>query len=66
MQRDWKKEPRLPALDARRRTHEQGTEEARLSLRRPHDVLRRLTQAAGLVNDHGPECFRYAQVRKLL
>jgi DNA-3-methyladenine glycosylase I len=24
-----------------------------------------LMQAAGLVNDHVPQCFRYAQVRKL-
>jgi len=64
MQRNWKRDPDIPA----------STSEATLMSK---ELKRRgfrfvgpttcyaLMQAAGLVNDHNPKCFRYAEVRKL-
>ncbi len=64
LQRDWKRDPNVPA----------STREATLMSK---ELKRRgfrfvvpttcysLMQAAGLVNDHIPKCFRYAKVRTL-
>jgi DNA-3-methyladenine glycosylase I len=64
LQRDWEHDPNVPA----------STREAALMSK---DLKKRgfrfvgpttcysLMQAAGLVNDHVPNCFRYAAVRKL-
>jgi len=51
-------------LDARGHAHEQRVEKARLSLVGPTTCYS-LMQAAGLVNDHSPKCFRYAEIRQL-
>jgi DNA-3-methyladenine glycosylase I len=64
LQRDWKKDPTIPA----------STPDAELMSKQLKKIGFRfvgpttcyaLMQAAGLVNDHDPKCFRYAQVRKL-
>jgi DNA-3-methyladenine glycosylase I len=64
LQRDWAHEPNVPA----------STREATLMSK---ELKRRgfrfvgpttcysLMQAAGLVNDHSPKCFRYAEIRQL-
>jgi DNA-3-methyladenine glycosylase I len=64
MQRDWTRDPHVPASTP---------EAARMSKELKRRGFRfvgpttcyALMQAAGLVNDHSPDCFRFAQVRRL-
>jgi DNA-3-methyladenine glycosylase I len=64
LQRDWKRDPQIPASTP---------EAARMSKELKKRGFRfvgpttcyALMQAGGLVNDHSPQCFRYAEVRAM-
>ena len=64
LQRDWTVDPHIPAS-----TREAALMSKELKIRGFRFVgpttCYSLMQAAGLVNDHHPECFRYAEVRSL-
>jgi DNA-3-methyladenine glycosylase I len=63
-QRDWKKEPRLPGSTPDAELMSKALKKRGFRFVGPTTCYS-LMQAAGLVNDHDPKCFRYAVVRKL-
>jgi DNA-3-methyladenine glycosylase I len=63
-QHDWKKEPRLPASTGDAGLMSKALKKLGFRFVGPTTCYS-LMQAAGLVNDHDPKCFRYAEVREL-
>jgi DNA-3-methyladenine glycosylase I len=61
-QHDWKKEPRVPASTREAELMSKELKKRGFRFVGPTTCYA-LMQAAGLVNDHDPKCFRYAQVR---
>jgi DNA-3-methyladenine glycosylase I len=64
LQRDWKHDPNIPASSAEATLMSKELKKRGFRFVGPTTCYA-LMQAAGLVNDHDPKCFRYAQVRKL-
>ncbi|MGB8197369.1 MAG: DNA-3-methyladenine glycosylase I [Acidimicrobiales bacterium] len=63
-QHDWKKEPRLPGSTPDAELMSKALKKRGFRFVGPTTCYS-LMQAAGLVNDHDPKCFRYADVRRL-
>lgn len=63
-QRDWKNDPVLPASTREAELMSKELKKRGFRFVGPTTCYS-LMQAAGLVNDHDPKCFRYAEVRKL-
>jgi DNA-3-methyladenine glycosylase I len=63
-QRDWKREPAIPASTPEAASMSKELKKRGFRFVGPTTCYA-LMQAAGLVNDHHPTCFRYAEVRKL-
>ena len=64
MQRDWKRDPHLPASTPVATLMSKELKKRGFRFVGPTTCYS-LMQAGGLVNDHVPQCFRYAEVRKL-
>jgi DNA-3-methyladenine glycosylase I len=64
LQRDWKNDPRLPASTPESALMSKGLKKLGFRFVGPTTCYS-LMQAAGLVNDHHPTCFRYAEVSNL-
>jgi DNA-3-methyladenine glycosylase I len=64
LQRDWKHDPSIPASTPEATLMSKELKKRGFRFVGPTTCYA-LMQAAGLVNDHDPTCFRYAQVRKL-
>jgi DNA-3-methyladenine glycosylase I len=64
LQRDWMHDPNIPASSAEATLMSKELKKRGFRFVGPTTCYA-LMQAAGLVNDHDPKCFRYAQVRKL-
>jgi DNA-3-methyladenine glycosylase I len=64
MQRNWKKEPHLPSSTREAELMSKELKKRGFRFVGPTTCYS-LMQAAGLVNDHIPKCFRYAEVRSL-
>jgi DNA-3-methyladenine glycosylase I len=63
-QRDWAHDPHVPASTPEAALMSKELKKRGFRFVGPTTCYS-LMQAAGLVNDHIPQCFRYAQVRKL-
>jgi DNA-3-methyladenine glycosylase I len=64
LQRDWKKDPELPPSTREAELMSKELKKGGFRFVGPTTCYS-LMQAAGLVNDHIPKCFRYAEVRTL-
>jgi DNA-3-methyladenine glycosylase I len=64
MQRNWKRDPDIPASTPEATLMSKALKKHGFRFVGPTTCYA-LMQAAGLVNDHNPECFRYAEVKKL-
>jgi DNA-3-methyladenine glycosylase I len=63
-QHDWKHDPGIPASTPEAALMSKELKKHGFRFVGPTTCYA-LMQAAGLVNDHSPQCFRYAQVRRL-
>jgi DNA-3-methyladenine glycosylase I len=64
LQRDWKRDPQVPATTREAELMSKELKKRGFRFVGPTTCYA-LMQAAGLVNDHVPTCFRYAEVRTL-
>lgn len=64
LQRDWTRDPHVPASTPAAVRMSKELKKRGFRFVGPTTCYS-LMQAAGLVNDHSPDCFRYAQVRAL-
>ncbi len=64
MQRDWKRDPEIPASTPEATLMSKALKKQGFRFVGPTTCYA-LMQAAGLVNDHAPKCFRYAEVKNL-
>ncbi|MGD0852078.1 MAG: DNA-3-methyladenine glycosylase I [Acidimicrobiales bacterium] len=64
LQRDWEHDPHVPASTPEATRMSKELKKRGFRFVGPTTCYS-LMQAAGLVNDHSPTCFRYTQVRKL-
>jgi DNA-3-methyladenine glycosylase I len=64
LQRDWRRDPNVPASTPEAALMSKELKKLGFRFVGPTTCYS-LMQAAGLVNDHIPKCFRYAEVRKL-
>ena len=64
LQHNWKKDPHLPSMSREAELMSKELKKRGFRFVGPTTCYS-LMQAAGLVNDHVPKCFRYAEVRAL-